>query len=49
MANVPAGAEMGGTPAQPLRSWLWQVAWLRRVTRARGWGKTAGERAAEGE
>jgi UDP-3-O-[3-hydroxymyristoyl] glucosamine N-acyltransferase len=40
MQNVPAGAEMGGTPAQPLRSWLREVAWLRRVTRTRGSGKT---------
>jgi UDP-3-O-[3-hydroxymyristoyl] glucosamine N-acyltransferase len=42
MADVPAGAEMGGSPAQPVRAWLREVAWLRRVTRSRGWGKTPG-------
>jgi UDP-3-O-[3-hydroxymyristoyl] glucosamine N-acyltransferase len=42
MRNVPAGAEMGGTPAQPFRSWMREVAWLRRVTRSRGSGKTPG-------
>jgi UDP-3-O-[3-hydroxymyristoyl] glucosamine N-acyltransferase len=42
MQNVPAGAEMGGAPAQPIRTWMREVAWLRRVTRSRGWGKTPG-------
>jgi UDP-3-O-[3-hydroxymyristoyl] glucosamine N-acyltransferase len=40
MQDIPAGAEMGGTPAQPLRAWMREVAWLRRVTRSQGWGKT---------
>jgi UDP-3-O-[3-hydroxymyristoyl] glucosamine N-acyltransferase len=41
MQDVPAGTEMGGTPAQPVRAWMREVAWLRRVTRSQGWGKTA--------
>lgn len=40
MQNVPAGAEVGGTPAQPVRAWMREVAWLRRVTRSQGWGRT---------
>ena len=40
MQDVPAGAQMGGTPAQPIRAWMREVAWLRRVTRSQGWGKT---------
>jgi UDP-3-O-[3-hydroxymyristoyl] glucosamine N-acyltransferase len=40
MQNVAAGAEVGGTPAQPVRAWMREVAWLRRVTRSHGWGKT---------
>jgi len=40
MQNVPAGAEYGGAPAQPIRVWMREVAWLRRVTRSRGSGKT---------
>ena len=39
MADVPAGAEMGGSPAQPIRSWMRETAWLRRMTRSQGWGK----------
>jgi UDP-3-O-[3-hydroxymyristoyl] glucosamine N-acyltransferase len=42
MRDVPAGAEMGGTPAQPFRAWMREVAWLRRVTRSHGSGKTSG-------
>lgn len=38
MQDVPAGAEMGGYPGQPRRAWMREVAWLRRVTRAQGWG-----------
>jgi UDP-3-O-[3-hydroxymyristoyl] glucosamine N-acyltransferase len=38
--DVPAGTEMGGYPAQPARAWMREVAWLRRVTRSQGWGKT---------
>ncbi len=40
MQDVPAGGEVGGTPAQPIRAWMREVAWLRRVTRSQGWGKT---------
>jgi UDP-3-O-[3-hydroxymyristoyl] glucosamine N-acyltransferase len=43
MQDVAAGAEMGGTPAQPVRAWMREVAWLRRVTRSHGWGKTPGK------
>ncbi|MGD0434423.1 MAG: UDP-3-O-(3-hydroxymyristoyl)glucosamine N-acyltransferase, partial [Acetobacteraceae bacterium] len=43
--DVPAGAEMGGSPAQPLRSWMRETAWLRRVTRSQGWGKTQDKKA----
>lgn len=39
MADIPAGGEMGGSPAQPIRSWMRETAWLRRVTRSQGWGK----------
>ena len=44
MQDVPAGAEMGGTPGQPVRAWMREVAWLRRVTRGQGWGKTHGKK-----
>ncbi len=40
MQDIPAGAQMGGSPAQPVRAWMREVAWLRRVTRSQGWGKT---------
>jgi hypothetical protein len=36
---------MGGTPAQPVRAWMREVAWLRRVTRSQGWGKTPAKNA----
>jgi UDP-3-O-[3-hydroxymyristoyl] glucosamine N-acyltransferase len=45
MQDVPPGAEMGGSPAQPRRAWMREVAWLRRVTRAQGWGKTTDKKA----
>ena len=35
ISDLPAGAEVLGSPAQPLRAFLRQVAWLRRMT-ARG-------------
>jgi UDP-3-O-[3-hydroxymyristoyl] glucosamine N-acyltransferase len=44
MQDVPAGSEMGGSPAQPIRSWMREVAWLRRMTRSQGWGKTPGKK-----
>ena len=44
MQDVPAGSEMGGSPAQPVRSWMREVAWLRRMTRSQGWGKTPGKK-----
>ena len=34
MADVPAGGEFGGTPAQPLRDILREIAWLRKTMRA---------------
>ncbi len=40
MQDVPAGAKMGGYPVQPIRAWMRETAWLRRVTRSQGWGKT---------
>jgi UDP-3-O-[3-hydroxymyristoyl] glucosamine N-acyltransferase len=40
IADVPAGAQMGGTPAQPFRAWMREKAWLRRVTQSQGSGKT---------
>ncbi len=39
MGNVPAGTEVGGTPAQPFRSWMRENALLRRMTRSQGSGK----------
>jgi len=44
MQDVPAGTEMGGSPAQPARTWMREVAWLRRMTRSRGWGDTPGKK-----
>jgi UDP-3-O-[3-hydroxymyristoyl] glucosamine N-acyltransferase len=44
MQDVPAGSDVGGTPAQPVRAWMREVAWLRRVTRSQGWGKTSGKK-----
>jgi UDP-3-O-[3-hydroxymyristoyl] glucosamine N-acyltransferase len=44
MQDVPAGAEMGGSPAQPARTWMREVASLRRMTRSQGWGKTPGKK-----
>lgn len=43
MQDVPPGAELGGSPAQPIRTWMREVAWLRRMTRSQGWGKTPGK------
>jgi UDP-3-O-[3-hydroxymyristoyl] glucosamine N-acyltransferase len=40
ISDVPPGAEMGGSPAQSARGWMRETAWLRRVTRSRGSGKT---------
>jgi UDP-3-O-[3-hydroxymyristoyl] glucosamine N-acyltransferase len=40
MQDVPAGAEMGGAPAQPIRFFMREVAMLRRMTRSQGSGKT---------
>jgi UDP-3-O-[3-hydroxymyristoyl] glucosamine N-acyltransferase len=44
MQDVPAGGEMGGSPGQPVRFWMREVAWLRRMTRSQGWGKTPGKK-----
>jgi UDP-3-O-[3-hydroxymyristoyl] glucosamine N-acyltransferase len=38
--DVPAGAEMCGSPAQPIRAFWREVAMLRRMTRTKGSGKT---------
>jgi UDP-3-O-[3-hydroxymyristoyl] glucosamine N-acyltransferase len=45
MQDVEPGAEMGGSPAQPIRAWMREVAWLRRVTRSQGWGRTRDKKA----
>lgn len=49
MQDVPAGAEVAGAPAQPVRTFMREVAWLRSVTRSRGWSKTSGEKRAGGK
>lgn len=41
--DVMAGAEVGGTPAQPMRAFMREAAWLRRMTRSQGWGLGAGK------
>ena len=33
LRNVPAGETWGGYPAQPIKAWLRQIAWLARTTR----------------
>lgn len=43
MADVPAGAELGGSPAQPLRAMFRQVAWLRRMVADKGSGGAGGK------
>lgn len=40
MADVPAGQELGGTPAQPARSWMREVAMLRRMLKLQDRAKT---------
>jgi UDP-3-O-[3-hydroxymyristoyl] glucosamine N-acyltransferase len=39
IGNVPAGATWGGFPAQPLRDWAREMAWLRRQGGKRGEGE----------
>ncbi|MBN8900116.1 MAG: UDP-3-O-(3-hydroxymyristoyl)glucosamine N-acyltransferase, partial [Rhodospirillales bacterium] len=40
MADVPAGAEVVGSPAQPVRAFFREVAALRRLVRDRGKART---------
>lgn len=39
MHDIPAGETWGGTPAQPIREWMRETAWLRRQTAQRGQGR----------
>jgi UDP-3-O-[3-hydroxymyristoyl] glucosamine N-acyltransferase len=39
MSNVPAGETWGGFPAQPMRSWLREAIWLKKMTNRRGSGE----------
>lgn len=43
MQDVPAGGEVGGTPAQPLRDVMREIAWLRRTMRAQKRRPAAGK------
>lgn len=45
MSDVPAGAEMVGSPAQPVRAFFRQVAVLRRLAQERGTGPSRREKA----
>jgi UDP-3-O-[3-hydroxymyristoyl] glucosamine N-acyltransferase len=38
MRDLPAGETWGGMPAQPVRQWMRQTAWLARASRPRGGG-----------
>lgn len=38
MRDVPAGETWGGSPAQPVRQWMRQTAWLAKASRPRGGG-----------
>ena len=44
ITDIPAGAEVGGSPSQPRRAWMREVAWLRRMTRSQGWGPNSGDK-----
>lgn len=39
MSNVPAGETWGGFPAQPIRSWLREAAWLKKMSSRKGSGE----------
>jgi UDP-3-O-[3-hydroxymyristoyl] glucosamine N-acyltransferase len=39
MTDVPAGETWGGVPAQPIRSWMRDTAWLRKMSSRRGGAK----------
>jgi UDP-3-O-[3-hydroxymyristoyl] glucosamine N-acyltransferase len=41
--DVPAGARVGGTPAQPLKDWARELAALKRLARRRGSGEAGGD------
>ena len=47
--DVAPGGEVGGSPAQPRRAWMREVAWLRKMTRSQGWGTNAGNKAGKTE
>lgn len=34
--NLPAGTKWGGAPAQPLKNWLREIAWLKRMVAKKG-------------
>jgi UDP-3-O-[3-hydroxymyristoyl] glucosamine N-acyltransferase len=36
IGNVPAGETWGGFPAQPIRNWLREAAWVRRMSSRKG-------------
>ena len=44
IGDVAPGEEVGGYPAQSRRGWMREVAMLRRMTRASGWGKGAAKK-----
>jgi len=39
IGNVPAGATWGGFPAQPIRSWLREAAWVKKMSSRKGSGE----------
>ncbi len=41
IADVPPGSNLGGSPAQPIKTWLREVAWVRRMARAHKPGQSS--------
>jgi UDP-3-O-[3-hydroxymyristoyl] glucosamine N-acyltransferase len=39
MHDIPAGETWGGFPAQPMRGWMRETAWLRKMSSRRGSGE----------